>query len=191
MYIFVGSTNPVKINAVTIAASEAWPEVKVQGLAVKSGVSNQPRSDQETKTGAINRAQAVFQQALASFKADLRVKLTTNNQFLGIGLEGGVFQYQSELWSTVWCAVIDGQKNLFTSNGARFKVPKEIAQPILAGQEMGPVVGKFFNDKNLKQKQGAIGVITNNFVDRTEEYTSIVKLTLELWAGRDWYQQLK
>lgn len=31
MHIFVGSHNPVKLNAVTNAASETWPEAKLLG----------------------------------------------------------------------------------------------------------------------------------------------------------------
>ncbi|MBT4358433.1 MAG: DUF84 family protein, partial [Candidatus Pacebacteria bacterium] len=38
MQIYVGSTNPVKINSVINAASETWPEVQVQGFKTASGI---------------------------------------------------------------------------------------------------------------------------------------------------------
>ena len=55
---------------------------------------------------------------------------------------------------------------------------------------MGPIMGSFFSDPNLKQKQGAIGAITKGFVDRTEEYTIIVKLALGLYFGEGWDKEI-
>lgn len=192
MYIFVGSTNPVKINSTTMAASETWPNVKVVGLATVSGIAEQPMSDDETRIGSENRAKDVLEQAKKQL-LDQGLSLSElEGQLLGVGLEGGVFEKnKGELWSTVWASVLDLNGNLFQSNGARFKVPAIIAKPLLAGGEMGPVVSKLVGQDNIKQKSGAIGVITKNFIDRTEEYTTIVKLALGLWYGRDWEKELK
>jgi inosine/xanthosine triphosphatase len=168
--INVGSKNPVKINSVINAASETWPDVVVKGSEVPSGIADQPMSDEETYQGALNRAKAVLEDA-----------------DLGVGLEGGVFvKDNGEVWSTVWAVVIDQKGNTFSSNGARFKVPKVIGEAIVGGGEMGPVMDKLMGGKDIKHKSGAIGVITKNFIDRTEEYTYIVKLALGLWYGRDW-----
>lgn len=189
MIIFVGSTNPVKINAVTMASQSTWPNVQVMGIEVASGVSNQPRTDEETRLGAQNRAQAVLRAGLKSL--DKKTKQQHRNQIIGIGLEGGVFAHQpQELWSTVWACVTDQSQQFFESNGARFKLPKIISDQLLAGAEMGPVVGELFADPKIKQKQGAIGVVTKGFVDRTEEYSIIVKLAIGLWFGQDWEKQI-
>ncbi|MDQ5950875.1 MAG: inosine/xanthosine triphosphatase [Patescibacteria group bacterium] len=186
MNIFVGSTNPIKVNAVTIAIAEKFPDAKVTGIEVASGVSDQPRSDDETRKGAINRAHAAFDQA------PLELKNSDKNSMIGVGLEGGVFEDQSgELWSTVWVCVVDSDGHTYESNGARFKVPEVIAQPIREGGEMGPVVDKIVGGSSVRQGSGAIGVITKNFIDRTEEYTIIAKMALGLWFGRNWQQELK
>jgi len=185
MTIFVGSSNPVKINAVIIAASETWPDVAVRGFEVKSGISEQPMTDEETRQGAENRARAALDQG------EQHVSLfDASETHLGMGLEGGVFRFGDELWSTVWVAVVDDTGAVYTANGARFRVPDVIAKPILAGGEMGPVVSKLFGIPDIKKKNGAIGVITNNFVDRAEEYSAIAKMALGLWYGKDWVQQL-
>ncbi|NCN87474.1 MAG: DUF84 family protein [Candidatus Pacebacteria bacterium] len=187
MIIFVGSKNPVKINSVINAGSENWPELRVIGIDVPSGISEQPMSDEETRQGATNRAQAVLKEGLET----LSKEEIENETILGVGLEGGVFKkHEDELWSTVWATVTDQENNLYESNGARFKVPEIIASRILAGEEMGPIMGSFFSDPNLKQKQGAIGVITKGFVDRTEEYTIIVKLALGLYYGSGWENEI-
>lgn len=174
MHIYVGSTNPVKINAVTTAASETWPEVVVKGVGAASGVPEQPRGDQETRQGAINRAKAALEQG------------KKKSPVLGVGLEGGVVMFDDELWSTVWVAVVDQDAHIATANGARFRVPDRIAQPIIKGEEMGPVVASLVGEEDVRKKQGMIGVITSGFVDRTEEYMGIAKMALGLWYGREW-----
>ncbi len=180
MKIYVGSTNPVKINAVVNAASETWPKVQVKGFSVESGVPEQPMGDDETKQGAINRARAALQ---------LADKDSIPEEVLGVGLEGGAFiNKQGVMWSTVWVAVVDPEGNLKTANGARFKVPSVVAKRIESGEEMGLIMADLLGDDDIKKKQGMIGVITNGFVDRTEEYTGLAKLALGLWYGQDWLQ---
>lgn len=182
MNIYIGSTNPVKINAVIIAASEHWPECRVTGLSVPSGVSEQPKSDDETYRGALNRATSVLSAGLSQTTAGKEALVS-----LGIGLEGGVFEKEKgELWSTVWAVVVDQSGHTTTANGARFKIPTIVADKIQAGEEMGPVIGQIVKDEDVKKKQGMIGIITQNFVDRTEEYSGIAKLALGLWYGRGW-----
>ncbi len=184
MYLFVGSTNPVKINATTIAVAETWPQAIVKGYSVPSAVSEQPRSDTETKTGAENRARAALVAGLTEHTLD------TTEEVLGIGLEGGVTTIGDDLYSTVWVAVTDQQRQTFSANGARFIVPKPIADIINQGKEMGPVVAELVGEADIRSKQGMIGIITNNFVDRTEEYSGIAKMALGLWYGRNWAAQL-
>ena len=58
MKIAVGSTNPVKVEAVRQTISRIWSEAEIIPIAVPSGVSEMPMSDEETRTGARNRALA-------------------------------------------------------------------------------------------------------------------------------------
>ncbi|MBD3250385.1 MAG: DUF84 family protein [Candidatus Pacebacteria bacterium] len=181
--IFVGSTNPVKINAVVIAASEHWPEIKVSGLAVDSQVSEQPISCQETKTGAVNRAKAALTQGLTA--------TSDPEQAIGIGLEGGVIiDEQGEMWSKVWAAVIGQSGKPFLASGAGFKIEPIVAEKIKAGQEMGSVMNQLYPGRNIRQQEGLIGIVTNQFVDRTEEYSAIAKLAIGLWYGRSWQEDI-
>lgn len=187
--VFVGSTNPVKISAVKNAISQAWPNVKVIGLAVESGVPGQPKTDLETQQGADQRAKAALTLGLSQISL-----LESKSIVLGIGLEGGVFQPNStvsELWSTVWVSLVTNvSAKIFRANGARFKIPDQIASEILAGREMGDVVGDLAKNPNLKQEGGMIGLITAGFVDRTIEYSALTKLAVGLWYGRDWQNKI-
>jgi len=188
-FVFVGSTNPVKISAVQLALSDFGSKIQVIGLNIDSGVSGQPKSDSETQLGADQRAQAVLTLGLSQ-----NPQIQLDELVLGIGLEGGVFQPDlavPQLWSTVWVSLATNfSTELFRANGARFRIPDQIAGEIIAGREMGDVVGDLTQNPNLKRQGGMIGLITAGFVDRTIEYTALTKLVIGLWYGRDWYQKI-
>ena len=180
MKFIVASTNPVKVNAVTLAIAEKFPDSFVQGLEVESGVSAQPMSDEETKLGATNRAKFVRNLAL-----DNKLILP-DEEALCIGLEGGAFhpafsQDPNELWSTVWAVALDQNGQTYFSNGARFPLPDFISKMLLAGEEMGPALGQYAKDPDLRKKAGMIGYLTNGFTNRTDEYSSIAKVAIGLW----------
>lgn len=179
MIIFVGSHNPVKINAVKVAAQETWPEVQVFGYDVPSKVSSQPLSDQETLTGATNRASAAMAAGVTEYHP--------TDTCLAVGLEGGVLtDNEGQMWSTVWAVVLDQEGKIFEANGARVKVPQIIADPISKGQEMGPIMQQLTGEQDVRSKQGMFGIITQNFITRTEEYAGIAKMALGLWYGQGW-----
>src|SRR5262245_43240465 len=75
--VVVGSTNPVKIAAVTAVLELIGSHARVRGLAVPSGVRDQPEGDAKTIRGATQRATA----ALEASGADLAV-----------GIEGGIVE---------------------------------------------------------------------------------------------------
>ncbi len=182
MQIYVGSTNPVKTNSVISAASETWPNVVVKGFGTKSGIPEQPIGDLVTKQGAENRARAVL---------EIAKKEAVEKDFLGVGLEGGVFtDDEGRMWTTVWVAVIDLKGDIYHANGARFPVPTVVADLINKGEEMGPIIAQVVGEEDIRSKQGMIGIITEGFVDRTEEYAGITKMALGLWHGRNWLKNL-
>ncbi len=182
--IFVGSTNKVKVNAVKQACQGSPVTADVKGFSVESGVSAQPMSDAETRRGATFRARAALAAGLS--------QQPQIQGALGIGLEGGVFEHEDgTLWSTVWVVVVDQSGNLWESNGARFPVPQVVANKIKAGGEMGPVVTAMTGMPSVKEEQGMIGIITRDFTNRTEEYSSIARLALGLWYGREWAAHFK
>lgn len=184
MKFIIASKNPVKINAVALAIKEHFPDQTISSFEVDSGVSAQPMTDEETRTGALNRARAV--RALAKKQAIIE----DDEQYLCIGLEGGVFhpsfiEDERELWSTVWAVALDEKGKTYFSNGARFPIPAFLSELILAGGEMGPSLGALLENPDLKKQEGMIGYITKNFTNRTKEYESIVKVAIGIWYGRD------
>ena len=56
--VAVGSANPVKLAAARAVLAWAAPGATVESVTVPSGVPDQPFGDEETITGARNRARA-------------------------------------------------------------------------------------------------------------------------------------
>jgi len=159
--IAIGSTNPVKVKAVKQALLPVFPEAEYLSLEVPSGVSDQPKTDLETRTGACNRAKHV----LVETKADL-----------GIGLEGGVMETEDGMFSTAWCAIVDPKGTTSFGGGMHFHIPDRIAQEIRKGEELGPLMDKLTGRKNVKRAGGAIEVFTNGLLTRTKGYRRLVEL---------------
>lgn len=159
--VSLGSENSAKITAVQNAFKEYRCEIV--SVNVASGVSAQPMSDEETISGAINRAAS----AANEMKADI-----------GIGLEGGVQQTKTGLFLCNWGALKAKDFKPFVAGGARIPLPQEIADRILHGEELGPVMAEYAKKQNVRQKEGAVGVFTNGLIDRAEMFTHIVNLLL-------------
>lgn len=176
MKIGVGSTNPVKVEAVqraitnVVAARGVQEAIEIQGFLVASGVAAQPFSEEETLLGARNRAQAI---------------LDGNPEIeLACGLEGGVQPVGKELYSTVWVVVRHRSGSEQVVNGARFPLPEDIAQSIRDGEEMGVVMSRRVNRVKVNESEGMIGILTGGVIDRMTEYSRLAELALALWYER-------
>ncbi|MCA9964261.1 MAG: inosine/xanthosine triphosphatase [Anaerolineales bacterium] len=159
MKIAVGSTNPVKVEAVRLVAAKIWPEVVVVPTAVPSGVSEMPMSDAECIVGARNRALAARETAVADF---------------GIGLEGGVAQESFGLTLVGWVVLVGSNGRESIGGCPRLPLPPRIAQRVLAGEELGPVMDSLVGQQDVKKKGGAVGTLTNGLVMRQEAFATAV-----------------
>lgn len=157
MLIIVGSENPTKINAVKQAFTKIFPENswKIAGVAVESGVSNQPMSDKEAIIGATNRAT----KALLERKADF-----------GVGLEGGIQEINGQWFESGWAVVIDAKGQKGIGSTLKVLVPSKLMALIKQGTELGVANDIIFKTKNSKHADGHFGLMTNNAITRTEGY---------------------
>lgn len=165
MDIIIGSKNPTKVKAVqTVFSTE-----QVRMLDVKSEVADQPFSDEETRQGAINRAQ----QCASSI---------TNTT--GIGLEGGVMYVNKELFLCNWGALVTPKGDTYTAGGARIKLPEEIGNQLHHGKELGEIIDLYANKHAVRKREGAVGIFTNDLISRKDMFQHIVMLLkgqLEYW----------
>ncbi len=174
MVFAVGSENPVKINCVGEAIVEYWPGAKAVGVATESGVSAQPESDEEMLQGALNRArQALERLPEARF---------------GVGIEGGTLDAADGMWAYAWIVVVDREENVGKGQTGRFLLPEGVARLVRSGVELGHADDRFFNRDNSKQKDGAIGILSDGRVTRLDLYKPAVTFALLPFVHPEYYQ---
>jgi inosine/xanthosine triphosphatase len=172
MQICVGSNNPVKVGAVRAVFEEVYPGCSVFSEAVSSGVSAQPRSEEETRRGALNRA---------------KLALGAQDKFdFGVGLEGGVFEIGEAMFECAWIAIVDRAGTTGLGGGLYFELPEKVAKRIRGGEELGLIMEDYVG-KEVKKGSGAIGVFTKGMLTRQMAYEQIVKMALIRWSGKEWF----
>jgi inosine/xanthosine triphosphatase len=157
MKVAVGSLNPVKVAAVKLAFEKIFPDEPwvVEGVAVKSGVSDQPMSDRETIRGARTRAKRSRKALDADF---------------GVGLEGGLHKL-GKLWlDTGWMVIVDKDGTEGIGSTIRMQTPEKMMKLIRTGMELGHVNDIIFHKENSKQAEGHFGLMTQNAITRTSAY---------------------
>ena len=173
MKILVASKNPVKVNAVKEAFKICFGEpFEISGTGTDSGVSDQPRSDGETKTGAKNRVERL---AASGSVADYYV-----------GIEGGIDVLEDRLFAFAWIAVSDGQEQSLARTGS-FELPPEVARLIYEGMELGDADDQVFKKENSKQQNGAVGLLTRDLLTREKLYEHAIVLALIPFLNRTMY----
>ena len=156
--ILVGSKNPVKIASALAGFQVMFPErsFTVDGFAVKSGVSDQPMSSEETLQGAANRAAQL-------------PSISPESQFF-VGMEGGIEIIDERWFAAAWMVVLDSQGRRSKSKSALFALPPKVKQLVESGLELGLANDQVFAEKNSKHAGGAIGSLTAGKITRQALY---------------------
>lgn len=160
--VLIASRNPVKINATKKAFKEVFSDrFEFKGVSVDSLVSDQPMSNNETLKGATNRLQNI-----KHLEADYLVSI-----------EGGVDLLDNNYEAFAWIVISDKNK-IGKAKTASFTLPLKISKLIKEGYELGDADDMVFKRSNSKQQNGAVGILTNNLIDRTEYYVHAIILAL-------------
>lgn len=161
--VVVGSTNPVKIAAVTAVLERTGSRARVRGLAVPSGVRDQPEGDAETIRGATQRARA----ALEVSDADL-----------AIGIEGGVVEEAGSMRTCAWAAVVTRDGRVGVGGSLAMTLPDRVATLVRGGMELGHAMDRVSGGHDTKHGAGAVGILTAGLVDRQRAYEALVTYAL-------------
>ncbi len=174
--IIVGSTNPVKVNAIAVVLCDMLEsEFEVVAASVPSGVPDQPMTEEETREGAINRVKACIEE----FGND-----APNAWFTAI--EGGVDVLDDGPATFAYVALCH-QGRWSVTRSASMPLPAQVYQALEAGEELGHVMDRLFATENVKQKGGAIGLFTHNYVTRQDVYELAVALAMAPYHFPDFY----
>ena len=165
MRVVVGSKNPSKLKAVESAFQKVFPDesIDVAGISVPSGVSDQPFGDEESLQGAFNRAEASKQKL--------------GNADYWVGPEGGCTFSGEELEAFAWMVVMNKSKS-GKARTSSFVLPNEVAILVRNGMELGHADDQVFNRVGSKSKNGAVGILTHDVIDRAAYYEQAIILAL-------------
>lgn len=163
--IVVASQNPVKIGATKQAFQLVFPhsELHLEGINISSGVSDQPQNDMETWQGAINRCQGAKEKIAADF---------------WVGIEGGIDKVHNNIEAFAWMVIEDKKGRKGEARSASFSLPPAVVSLLQKGIELGVANDQVFQRIQSKKKGGAVGILTDNIIDRTELYKHALVLAL-------------
>ena len=176
--ILIASGNPVKRAAALKGFQLMFPleQFTIQQETVDLGIPVQPVNDAETLDGAARRAQDVKQRFPG---ADFWV-----------GIEGGVKDEPPGLGAFAWAVVFSTLQQGCGRSG-EFILPNTIANYIRQGMELGEADDLVFSRNNSKQQNGAIGILTNDVIDRTSLYVPAVVFALIPFKNPELYGKEK
>lgn len=166
MKIVIASKNPVKINATLKGFKSVFNEegFEIEGVSVSSDVADQPMSEAETMTGALNRVN--------------NAKLAIPVADYWVGIEGGVANLNNEMITFAWVYVLNEKGLLGKGRSASFFLPQKVVSLIKQGKELGDADDIVFGKSNSKQQNGAVGLLTKDNITRESLYVPDVVMAL-------------
>ena len=177
MIINVASKNQVKVNAVRelIKDYNFISQAEVRGLEVSSGISEQPKSLEETIFGSINRARIVFNDCNYSF-----------------GIESGLMQVPQTKTGNMdicVCTIYDG-KNYHLGLSCAFEFPPVVTRMIY--REGIDANEAFFRcglteNRKVGSSEGAIGILTRGRITRKDYTKQAIQMALIHLENSDLY----
>lgn len=172
--VVIASSNPVKVRAVLEGYKSIFPDQEFVhiGLKFDSPVSAQPMDDEETLEGARKRAEIARQMA--------------EDADYWVGVEGGIHEDTHGMLAYAWVVILSGEK-MGMGRSAAFYLPPLVADLVRQGKELGEADDIVFNRTNSKQENGAIGLLTNNVIDRQKLYEPAVIMALIPFKNPDLY----
>lgn len=168
--IIIGSKNPAKVNGVKEAAIAYWPDIEVIGSDAPSRVSKMPMSKNEIRFGAKSRA----------------VYLRKNfDCWLAVGNEGGAAFVDGNWYLFGTTFVTDGVNSSWGGE-LQIRLPDVMVEGLIDGEiELGTVIDGLTNRKDVKKQEGAIGLITDMNLTRSQVFKMSAQQALAFWYFKE------
>lgn len=167
--VTIGSTNPTKLEAVKQAFRIVWPDQKFEFEThnAPSGVNEQPLHEEESITGARNRARQVIKETDTDF---------------AVGIEGGMYEVDGKWFVSDWAVVIDRFGKEGIGGTPRYHVPDHLRQHITPDHDLSAVLEDKLGTANIGKLDGYAGLMTGNHITRTTSNRDAVVIALAPFA---------
>ncbi|MFC1802738.1 inosine/xanthosine triphosphatase [Thermoproteota archaeon] len=173
MLVILGSTNPVKVNATKQAFDTYFDDVEVKGIKIPSGIKPFPTSDEETFKGAVNRVNAASEMEQADYY---------------VGLEGGL-QNLKGFTIVKQIAVVKKGEQIYVGVSSGYTAPEPLIKQLdMTTDESRKILDKYFGKKEILSKEGIIGVLTDEVLNRTITSRDAVICALTGFINPQYYE---
>jgi inosine/xanthosine triphosphatase len=157
----VASTNPAKVAAVRRIMRRLNVPYRLRAEAVSSGVPEQPRTDEDTMRGAVQRTEAM---------------LEATDVDVAVAFEGGVDRTLFGTFACEWCAVRDRNGTVGIGGGAKILLPEALAERVLRGESLATATSRWAHE--VSQSDGVFGLLTQGALTRERVNGDILLLAL-------------
>lgn len=175
MKVLIATKNQGKIEGAKRALQNYFEDIKIEGIPVESGVSEQPVND-EIYNGAKNRVKNLKKYAQKNnIEADLY-----------LSIESGITNSLGR-WIITNIAIIEDNNN-FESYGASpsFPVPDGLVQDII-DTDLSQVMDKvFYKDEERHNNGGGIQLLTHNKITRIDLTEMAFIMALTKYINENW-----
>jgi inosine/xanthosine triphosphatase len=120
-----------------------------------------PLGDEAIRAGALARAQAALDRSDAE---------------IGFGLEGGAILDGDRAWLTAHVVALTRDAQVGEAAWGRMLLPRVAAGRMRTGEELGDIVDDLFARKDSKRQTGAVGLLTEGTVSRTDAFADLVAM---------------
>lgn len=158
--IIVCSMNPVKIGAV----KKVLKHSHIIAMDCPSNVAAQPFGHHETLQGAKNRTQYALKQ--------------DNTIDMAIAFEAGVDIIVDQPYVIQWAVVTMRSGQSYSVQGVGIELPKSFAEPLKQGIELAQLIDDYSGMQDIRSKNGALGILTNNYITRQQVYEQMLNIIL-------------
>ena len=148
------------------------PGCALEAIDVPSGVGAMPLGEAAVRAGALARAHA----ALARTEADV-----------AFGLEGGAILDGRDAWLTGHVVAVTHDGKLGEAAWGRMLLPRVAAERLRGGEELGDIIDELFARKESKRQAGAIGILTDGAMSRTDAFAYLVAMACAPFLHPDLY----
>jgi inosine/xanthosine triphosphatase len=168
----VGSTNPAKVEAVRRILGRLAPDCAVEAIDVQSGVGAMPLGESAVRAGAEARA---------------RTALERTDADVAFGLEGGAILDGPDAWLTGHVVAVTRDGTLGEAAWGRMLLPRVAGERLRNGEELGDIIDELFARKESKRQAGAIGILTDGAMSRTDAFAYLVAMACAPFLHPDLY----
>ena len=120
-----------------------------------------PLGETAVREGALTRARAALERTEAE---------------VAFGLEGGAILDHASAWLTGHVVVVARDGRLGEAAWGRMLLPPVAAERLRRGEELGDIIDDLFGRKESKRQAGAIGILTDGAMSRTDAFAYLVAM---------------